>query len=113
MRITNLLSTEATLAELGERVRRERLYQDITQASLATEAGISTPTLQRLESGASVQLKSLIRVLNALGLQGHLNALLSAPDLRPMALLVRDGNPRQRASRSGEPADETPWTWGD
>ena len=116
------------LTELGARLQRQRLDRNITQAWLATEAGISLPTLQRLEAGASVQLTSLLRVLRALNLLGNLDALVPAPTIQPMALLRRKGRRRQRASsdhaatgdpQSGHPPDDAtrpdrpPWTWGE
>ena len=44
------------LEELGKRLRRERLDRNLTQAALAREAGISKPSVERLEAGRSVQL---------------------------------------------------------
>lgn len=112
-RITAAFTDDAVLAELGARVQRARLAQNVTQAELAKEAGVSVPTLQRLEAGASVQVVSLLRVLRALGLLDHAELLVPADDVRPMELLARAGGRRRRASRRGRPDPDAPWTWGE
>ncbi|MFH1945638.1 MAG: helix-turn-helix transcriptional regulator, partial [Acidobacteriota bacterium] len=45
------MGDKAILEELGERVMRQRLNRDITQADLAENAGISRGALQRIERG--------------------------------------------------------------
>ena len=80
MQLSDLLTDEAVLAELGERIARHRLDRQLTQTALAKEAGISKRTLERMEAGASVQLVNLIRVCRALGLLARLaQALPAAP----------------------------------
>lgn len=59
MNIDEMLSDEAVLAELGQRLARLRVERDYTQAMLAEQAGISKRTLERLEAGPSCQLNSL------------------------------------------------------
>lgn len=111
---THLATDDALLAELGRRLQRLRLDRDWTQQQLADQAGVSRPTLTRLEGGASVQLTSLLRVLRALDLVGNLDALVPEPGPSPMALLERQGRERQRASgKALERGDEGPWTWGE
>ncbi len=113
MRIEGTLSDHAILAELGRRLRRQRLDRNVTQADLAHEAGLSTPTAQRLEAGSSVQLASLLRVLRALGLIEQLEGLVPPPGVRPMELLERRGARRQRASSSRDERETEPWSWGE
>jgi transcriptional regulator with XRE-family HTH domain len=45
------INNQAALGEVGARVRRERLNQNITQAALATNAGLSRRVIVDLESG--------------------------------------------------------------
>jgi transcriptional regulator with XRE-family HTH domain len=113
MKISDTLSDDAVLEELGRRLQRHRLDRNITQSSLAREAGISTPTLQRLEAGSSVQFVSLLRVLRGLGLLEQVETLVPAPHVRPMELLERKGRQRKRASSGGSSDTNEPWTWED
>ena len=116
MKIDEMLSDEAVLAELGGRIARLRVDRGYTQAMLAEQAGISKRTLERLEAGASCQLTSLIRVLRELGVIGGLEQLLPAARPGPMALLRGKGKLPQRvrptrAAQASEPDPE--WQWGD
>jgi len=102
-------SDDHVLAELGARLKRARLDRNIPQAVLAEDAGVSRGTIDRLESGRSVQLTSLLRVLRALKLLENLELLVPPPDTRPLQALR--GCRRQRASRTrSEPGE---WTWGE
>jgi len=69
MELTKLLSDEAILSELGERLSRSRLDLQLTQAEVAEQAGIAKRTLERMEAGHSSQLSSLIRVPRTTALQ--------------------------------------------
>jgi len=109
------LTDTAVLSKLGKRLAQYRLERDLTQATLAREAGISERTLLRLEGGESTQLTSLIRVLRVLGLAGNLDRLVPEPAESPIERLRAKEQRRKRASgRSGtEPGTGTEWTWGD
>jgi len=107
---------QALLADLGSRLARHRLDQNLSQARLAREAGVSKRTVERLENGQSIQLSNFLRILRALGLASSLDLLVPALRPSPMELLRLHGKKRRRASRG--PADEgagspPEWTWGD
>jgi len=111
VQVTPALSDDVVLEELGRRLQRHRLDRNVTQSRLAREAGVSTPTVQRLEAGSSVQLVSLLRVLRSLGMLDHVELLVPEPGVRPMELLERKGRRRQRASPAGAAEPERPWSW--
>lgn len=116
--MSSLPNDRALLALLGHALARARLEQNLTQEDLATQAGISRATLQRLESGRSTQLTNLVRLLRALGLAENLQALVPAPEVRPLEQLrhERGVTPRKRARSPAKPGPDdspkTPWTWG-
>jgi len=119
MEISNFVSDKAILAELGDRVARHRLDQQLTQTRVAEEAGISKRTLERIEAGTSVQMLSLIRVLRVIGLVPNLN--LTIPELgpSPIEMLKLKGKERQRASSASsassikEGIPKKVWNWDD
>lgn len=117
MKITHHTSDTAAMQELGSRLARQRLNHNLTQATLAVEAGVSVPTVQRLEQGKSCQASSLIRILRALRLLDHLDLLVPEPAPSPIQQLRMGGKLRQRASSPATTAGirESPgtWTWGD
>lgn len=52
---------------LGQRIRHARAAQDLTLRDIASHAGVSYGTVQRLENGeVTVQLDIVLRVLNVL-----------------------------------------------
>ncbi|HEY5246753.1 MAG TPA: helix-turn-helix transcriptional regulator, partial [Acidimicrobiales bacterium] len=75
MRITNENDDETILAEMGRRLARTRLERNISQQGLATEAGVSKRTIERIEAGAETRLSSFVRVLRVLGLLDQLDRL--------------------------------------
>lgn len=117
MRIEISLNDETVLAELGRRLARTRLERNLSQQSLAHEAGVSKVTIERLEAGAPVKSTSLVRVLRSLGLLDALDRLIPEPLPSPVERLRLQGRRRQRASGGGwsenPPGESRPWRWGD
>jgi transcriptional regulator with XRE-family HTH domain len=114
MNITKLMTDDAILAEIGSRIARYRIDQQVTQADLAEQAGVSKRTVERVEAGASVQFSTIIRILRVLDMLQGLDRMISESPLRPMDLLKHKGKVRQRASsshRSGSISKK--WSWGD
>lgn len=108
------MSDDALLEEFGSRLQRRRLDLRLTQAELAEQAGVGKRTVERLESGASVQLVSLMRIFRVLGLMDALDQLLPQGGPSPMDLLQLQGRQRQRASSSRQGKKSTePWQWDD
>jgi transcriptional regulator with XRE-family HTH domain len=77
------------LAELGARLRAYRARQSLTVEQLAARAGISTLTLLKAEQGGNPTLRTLLRVLRALGRMDLADNLLPAPPASPLAQLAR------------------------
>ena len=100
MRVRQTTRTPAILTELGYRIERLRLQRNQPLASLAEAAGVGTATLQRLESGKSVNLTTLIQVLRALNRLGDLDNIIPDAEVSPFELSGARSRPRQRASGS-------------
>ena len=111
MKINDTLSDAAVLEELGQRIARYRLNRNMTQGALATESGVSTPTVQRLEKGQSTQASNLIRILRTLKLLENLDALVPEPAISPLQQVRMQGKTRQRASSPRKRQTPTRWTW--
>jgi transcriptional regulator with XRE-family HTH domain len=111
MKINDNLSDAAVLEELGHRIARYRLNRNMTQGALATESGVSTPTVQRLENGQSTQASNLIRILRTLHLLENLDALIPEPAISPLQQARMQGKTRQRASSPRKRQTPTRWTW--
>lgn len=95
-----ILPDPKVLEALGARVRALRLDRGLTQSALAQHAGISLPTMQRLEVGqGQPKAESLIRVLRSLRKLDELEAMLAPPPVSPIALATSTKPQRQRAPR--------------
>ena len=114
MRIDNLLTDDALLAELGRRIAAHRLAADLTQAQLAHAAGLSKRTVERLEAGLGGQLVTLVRCLRALNRADCLELALPQAPQNPLDLLKSRGTAaRSRARPDRREARSIPWKWGD
>ena len=91
---------QTLVKELGRRIQAMRLDANWSQATLATKAGLSTPSLSHLEDGKGAQLSSLLRVLRALNQLDNLELAFPPPQPSPLALLKLQGKTRKRASGS-------------
>ncbi|MFK8259319.1 helix-turn-helix domain-containing protein [Erwinia sp. AnSW2-5] len=86
---------------LCERLRKERLLQQMTQADVAARAGIGVNTVSNLESGRNVGFENLVRVAMVLGRGKELEALF-APRIDSLDDLRRfeQTTTRQRVKKS-------------
>jgi transcriptional regulator with XRE-family HTH domain len=115
MKISAALTDGSLLQALGERLARLRVEQNLTQAALAAQAGVSKRTIERLESGeAAAQLSGFLRVCRALGVLERFELLLPEPGPSPIEELRRQGHPRQRVrARTATAAAAKRWRWGE
>ena len=71
----NFATPEEISKELGVRLKRERLVQGLTQAELAARAGVARGAVMHLENEGTSTLPTLVRVVQALGLDSTLQQL--------------------------------------
>jgi transcriptional regulator with XRE-family HTH domain len=107
-RIRPSATTDEILTEVGARLQRYRLQQDRTVEEVAASAGVGERTLVRAEAGENTTLKTVVKVLRALGRVEALDAFLPPPLVSPIQLAATSGRERQRASGSGAPSPRTP-----
>jgi predicted transcriptional regulator len=97
---------KALLAEMGARVRWERLDQNLTQAHLATWAGVDVGVLRKMEAGCNFTLLNFLRVLRALQKLERMELLLLDIKPSPVALAKLIGKERKRASGKRRKAEK-------
>ncbi|GMV19267.1 MAG: helix-turn-helix transcriptional regulator [Polyangiaceae bacterium] len=95
-------SAARQLVALGERLAAARKRRRMTQQTLAVRAGISVPTLRKLETGdAGVSLAAVLRILQVLGLASDIDNLAFEDHLgRRLQDLQQKGAPRGRRAKS-------------
>lgn len=97
-------STDEWEVELGQQARALRLRRNLDQQALAEQAGVGLTALKNLESGKGSSVKTLIKVLRALGRASWLETLSPAVSISPMRML-KSKPARSRASRPRKPRD--------
>jgi transcriptional regulator with XRE-family HTH domain len=113
MKIQTANSNAAILSELGSRIKRARIDQQLTQQALASRAGVAQRTISVIENGGDLRLENLIRILRALGYLENFNTLLPELAINPEDYASL-GKERQRVSlRRGGTEKTGAWKWGD
>ncbi|MEQ6929084.1 helix-turn-helix transcriptional regulator [Pseudomonas mosselii] len=100
----SLTKPSELMRALCERLRTERLAQQMSQAEVAARAGIGTNTVSNLETGRNVGFENLIRVAMVPGRRKELEALF-LPKVECIADITRYelGAKRQRIrKKSGQ-----------
>lgn len=90
------MTNAAIAAELGERLERLRLEQNMTQKMLADEIGITAKSYRQLVAGGG-KLENMIAALRALNALEQLDNFLPARPPSPLEQLKLRGKQRQRA----------------
>jgi transcriptional regulator with XRE-family HTH domain len=96
------LTTDEWEAVIGAEVRATRIAANLDQAALAKRADVSLGAVKNLEAGKGSTLKTLVRVVRALGRSEWLESLAPPITVSPLAMLSSRRAttlPRQRVSR--------------
>ncbi len=79
MRTFNLLSSQSICTELGGRIKRLRLVQNLSQQQLADMTQSSLSSVRRLEAQGQGSLEFVVRVMQALQAVEQLDSLFEQP----------------------------------
>ena len=93
------MSPVAITKELGNRLRQARINVDLTQAEVASRAGLNRRTILNAEKG-KVQLENLVAILVSMDMKDQLNMFLPIQEISPIQLAKLRGKERQRASKT-------------
>jgi transcriptional regulator with XRE-family HTH domain len=101
--MTSSMTAEEWEATLGRQLRDTRLRQNVDQRQLAEQAGVALNVVKNLEAGKGATVKSLVKVLRALGRAEWLDSLAPEVSISPLQMLKSKPS-RQRASRGKGPS---------
>lgn len=91
----SLKTPEEVALEIASRLKARRLAQNLTQAGLASRAGMSTPSLKRFEKCGEISFVSLLKIALVLGCLDKFEELFAA-DIVPASLFSADPKTRKR-----------------
>ena len=81
------LSDTQVVERLGKELRRMRLERNLSQAEVATRAGLDRTTVVKLEAGRAATLLTVVQVLRALGKLELLDPFHAEPQPTPYMLV--------------------------
>lgn len=116
MKLAATMPETTMLEELGRRGQQHRVDMNSTQAQLAQAAGVSQRTIERFETGTSIQFDKFLRILRALRLSDNLDQLIPEASVRPLQLVGAKAKTRLRAHTKKTPTTKpkgSGWVWGD
>lgn len=98
--LVNINSPREVAQALGERLRAQRLAQNLSQNEVAQMAGLSLGALRKLEQSGQSSLQSLLCAAQALGLLNEINDLFTLKRYSIAQMqAVYAADKRKRASR--------------
>lgn len=101
-------SDKAILEMIGTYVKWHRQNQNMTQAELATAAGINRSTLSELENGHRSNTITLIQVLRSLGRLSALDSFEETHTVSPLAIAEEQAVYRRRVRHKADPTEPFP-----
>jgi putative transcriptional regulator len=95
------LTDTALIERLGGKLRDLRMESNITQAELATAAGVGVSTIREAEKGGNISLAKLARILRALRRLDLLEPFFVPKPISPIAIAKAQGDikPRKRVRK--------------
>ena len=110
MKINGSENNTFILAEIGKRIKEIRVTHSMTQKEMAEKAGVSTKTVERIESGENVKIENLLNVLRILNFLQNINLLV--PEQEFLSVEEKEKK-RQRVSKKKiVDNDVNEWKWG-
>ena len=111
MIINNFNSDQEIIKELAQRIQRQRINMQLTQAQLAEKAGVSLKTIANLEKGMDVKFSIFMKVLRAENLLENINLLV--PEILPSPYDYLKLEKQRQRVRVSEKSTSDNWKWGD
>lgn len=110
MRIDDSISADSITDEISRRFKLYRIAYPMTQEDLAEKSMVSLSTIKRFEKGEDIGFSKLVRLLEALDIQAHLEVLIPDQSIRP-SFFLEDTRPKKRARK--KTVVRNGWKWGD
>ncbi|MHA3053622.1 helix-turn-helix domain-containing protein [Acinetobacter sp. ANC 4193] len=96
----DFIKPEEVVTLIGERLRKQRLFLEMSQAEVAARSGVGVNTVSNLEAGRNVSVENLVRIAMVLGRLHELQELFQ-PQLNSVNDILRyeSQSKRQRIKR--------------
>ncbi len=116
MKFDSTIQNDQLLKEFGQRLSRYRLKQKLTQAVLAKQAGVSKRTVERMESGQSIQMSNFMQVMRVLNLLESFDKAIPEKPVQspvlPKTLTVKQPSVKARKTSTAKTSKSRSWGFG-
>ena len=111
MKISSNENEKNILAELGQRIKQNRILLNITQVELAEKCGISPSTETRIENGEDSKMSNYIKILSGLNMLSNLDILI--PEVQPDFKALYDQKTSRKRAKPSHKKTTSNWTWNE
>ena len=111
MRISSNENEKNILAELGQRIKQNRILLNITQVELAEKCGISPSTETRIENGEDSKMSNYIKILSGLNMLSNLDILI--PEVQPDFKAIYEQKTSRKRAKLSDKKTTSNWTWNE
>jgi transcriptional regulator with XRE-family HTH domain len=94
------LSDPALIADVGKRLKEQRLRKNYTQQELAEKSGVSLGSVIKIEKGHSVSFSTIVVLMRTLRLLENFELWIPKLPISPIELSKLQGKTKQRASKN-------------
>ena len=107
------LTDRVLLVEMGQKIKRLRISEHLSQKQLSEQSGLSVFSISQIENGSNPSVLSLLMLLRALGCLEYLSAFWADEPINPIALIDYEKTHPQRqrvgSKRKFNPNTESEW----
>ncbi len=114
MKIEGYENDKTILAEIGKRIKENRITIGLTQKEFAEKCGVSVSTITRIESGEDSAFSNYIKILREFGVASNIDVLILEAQPNYRAIFEKQ-KPRRRVRKrkADEMTQITSWIWGE
>ncbi len=106
------MNMKEALTLIGHRLKQRRIHLEMTQSEVGLKAGLSIPTINKIENGGSIALASCLKLMEVLKTLNQLDDFLPEPQLTPREIVKLKKKPqRVRVRKPNDKGNKDSWQW--
>lgn len=111
MKYSNDYSDGYIISSFGKEIKQYRININLTQNDFALKCGISSSTLERIESGNDTKFSNIIKIMRAFNLIENFSMLI--PDVEDDFKAYYENTSKRKRATKKQPFQNVKWVWGE
>ncbi|MCQ2463748.1 MAG: helix-turn-helix domain-containing protein [Clostridia bacterium] len=111
MKYSNDYTDSNIISSFGKEIKEYRVRLNLTQSDLASECGISSSTLERIENGSDTKFSNIIKIMRAFNLIDNLGFMI--PDVEDDFKAYYENKPKRKRASKPKAVQKPDWVWGE